>query len=33
MRSRIEQEQTEFETSNVRILAVRSVQGKLLREV
>lgn len=33
MRSRIEQEQNEFETSNVRILAVRSVQGKLLREV
>jgi hypothetical protein len=33
MRTRIEQEQTEFETSNVRILALRSVQGKLLREV
>ncbi|MBU2286916.1 MAG: dynamin family protein, partial [Gammaproteobacteria bacterium] len=33
MRSRIEQEQTEFEGSNTRILALRSVQGKLLREV
>lgn len=33
MRSRIEQEQTEFEGSNARILALRSVQGKLLREV
>ncbi|RYY72492.1 MAG: dynamin family protein, partial [Comamonadaceae bacterium] len=33
MRTRIEQEQNEFESSNVRILAVRSVQGKLLREV
>ena len=33
MRTRIEQEQTEFETSNTRILALRSVQGKLLREV
>ena len=33
MRTRIEQEQTEFEGSNTRILALRSVQGKLLREV
>jgi len=33
MRSRIEAEQTEFEGSNTRILALRSVQGKLLREV
>jgi hypothetical protein len=33
MRARIEQEQDEFENSNVRILALRSVQGKLLREV
>ena len=33
MRVRIEQEQTEFEGSNTRILALRSVQGKLLREV
>ena len=33
MRTRIEQEQAEFESSNVRILALRSVQGKLLREV
>jgi hypothetical protein len=33
MRSRIEAEQTEFEGSNARILALRSVQGKLLREV
>lgn len=33
MRTRIEQEQTEFEGSNARILALRSVQGKLLREV
>lgn len=33
MKSRIEQEQTEFEGSNARILALRSVQGKLLREV
>jgi hypothetical protein len=33
MRGRIDQEQTEFEGSNTRILALRSVQGKLLREV
>jgi hypothetical protein len=33
MRTRIEAEQTEFEGSNTRILALRSVQGKLLREV
>ena len=33
MRMRIEQEQAEFEGSNTRILALRSVQGKLLREV
>lgn len=33
MRTRIEAEQTEFEGSNARILALRSVQGKLLREV
>ncbi len=33
MRTRIEQEQAEFENSNARILALRSVQGKLLREV
>ena len=33
MRSRIESEQTEFEGSNARILALRSVQSKLLREV
>ena len=33
MRTRIEAEQTEFESSNTRILALRSVQGKLLREV
>ena len=33
MRTRIEQEQNEFEGSNTRILALRSVQGKLLREV
>jgi len=33
MRARIEQEQDEFEGSNSRILALRSVQGKLLREV
>ena len=33
MRTRIEQEQAEFEGSNTRILALRSVQGKLLREV
>jgi hypothetical protein len=33
MRVRIEQEQDEFENSNGRILALRSVQGKLLREV
>jgi len=33
MRSRIEQEQSEFESSNSRILALRSVQSKLLREV
>ncbi len=33
MRTRIEQEQVEFESSNARILALRSVQGKLLREV
>ncbi|VWX57272.1 Dynamin family protein [Burkholderiales bacterium 8X] len=33
MRGRIEQEQAEFEGSNARILALRSVQGKLLREV
>lgn len=33
MRARIDQEQTEFEGSNTRILALRSVQGKLLREV
>jgi len=33
MRSRIEQEQSEFEGSNARILALRSVQSKLLREV
>ena len=33
MRTRIEQEQNEFEGSNARILALRSVQGKLLREV
>jgi hypothetical protein len=33
MRSRIEAEQAEFEGSNTRILALRSVQGKLLREV
>ena len=33
MHSRIEQEQSEFEGSNSRILALRSVQGKLLREV
>ena len=33
MRSRIEAEQNEFEGSNTRILALRSVQGKLLREV
>jgi len=33
MRTRIEGEQTEFESSNTRILALRSVQSKLLREV
>ncbi|RZL65977.1 MAG: dynamin family protein [Variovorax sp.] len=33
MRTRIEHEQAEFEGSNARILALRSVQGKLLREV
>ena len=33
MRTRIEHEQGEFEGSNTRILALRSVQGKLLREV
>ena len=33
MRQRIEQEQTDFEGSAARILALRSVQGKLLREV
>jgi cell division protein ZapA (FtsZ GTPase activity inhibitor) len=33
LRSRIEQEQSEFESSNTRILALRSVQSKLLREV
>ncbi|MDM0113896.1 dynamin family protein [Variovorax sp. J22R133] len=33
MRTRIEGEQNEFEGSNSRILALRSVQGKLLREV
>ncbi|HSV61058.1 MAG TPA: dynamin family protein [Variovorax sp.] len=33
MRSRIEGEQSEFESSNARILALRSVQSKLLREV
>ncbi|MDP9892395.1 hypothetical protein J2W32_001161 [Variovorax boronicumulans] len=33
MRSRIDQEHAEFEGSNTRILALRSVQGKLLREV
>lgn len=33
MHRRIEQEQAEFEGSNTRILALRSVQGKLLREV
>ena len=33
MRQRIEQEQTDFEGSGARILALRSVQGKLLREV
>jgi hypothetical protein len=33
MRARIDQEQNEFEGSNTRILALRSVQGKLLREV
>lgn len=33
MRARIEQEQTEFEGSNTRILALRSVQGKLLRQI
>ena len=33
MRARIDQEQAEFEGSNARILALRSVQGKLLREV
>jgi len=33
MRARIEQEQAEFEASNTRILALRSVQAKLLREV
>jgi small-conductance mechanosensitive channel len=33
MRARIDQEHAEFEGSNTRILALRSVQGKLLREV
>jgi len=33
MRARIEGEQSEFENSNSRILALRSVQSKLLREV
>jgi len=33
MRTRIESEQSEFESSNARILALRSVQSKLLREV
>ena len=33
MRQRIEQEQADFESSNTRILALRSIQGKLLREV
>jgi DNA anti-recombination protein RmuC len=33
MRTRIESEQSEFEGSNARILALRSVQSKLLREV
>jgi len=33
MRARIEQEQADFEASNTRILALRSVQAKLLREV
>jgi hypothetical protein len=33
MRTRIEGEQSEFENSNSRILALRSVQSKLLREV
>ncbi|MGR4869429.1 dynamin family protein [Variovorax sp. LARHSF232] len=33
MRTRIEGEQSEFESSNARILALRSVQSKLLREV
>jgi len=33
MHARIAQEQSEFESSSTRILALRSVQGKLLREV
>ncbi len=33
MRARIDQEQADFEGSHTRILALRSVQGKLLREV
>ncbi len=33
MRTRIEHEQTEFESSATRITALRSIQGKLLREV
>lgn len=33
MRSRIEQEQTEFDTSGAKIYAIRSVHLKLLREV
>lgn len=33
MRTRIEQEQDEFEASSTRILALRAVQAKLLREV
>ncbi|RYZ13045.1 MAG: dynamin family protein [Comamonadaceae bacterium] len=33
MRGRIEQEQADFESSNARIAALRSIQSKLLREV
>lgn len=33
MRSRIEQERTDFESSNARILALRSIQAKMLREI
>ena len=33
MQLRIEQEQAEFESSNVRIIALRSIQSKLMREV